>query len=126
MKQKVYLAGGFVGNWVIRVTSKNNNLSWIDPKEKEPMGSFQEYVKWDLHHINQCDILFAYVSKSNRSCIGLAVEVGYAKGLGKTVILVLEPYHESINDRHLLFLAGTADVVFSDLESGANYLNTFI
>ena len=109
-KQKVYLAGGFRTNWQELVKDSSENIYWINPKDKEfkneerVVMDVREYAKWDLHFIKQCDILFAYVERTNTSCIGLCCEVGYAKGLGKTVILVLEENHETIKDSYLKFL----------------------
>ena len=128
----VYLAGGFKGDWQTRVMACSDLFNWINPKEKEysngervTMIDVDEYGKWDLHFIRQSDIVFVYVEQTNTSCIGLSVEAGYAKGLGKTVILVLEPNHETIKQSYLSFLRQVADVVFSDLQSGIDYLESF-
>lgn len=131
MKQKVYLAGGFKNDWQTRVISCSDMFDWINPKSKEYSNgdritmNINEYGKWDLHFIKQSDIVFIYVERDNTSCIGLSVEAGYAKGLGKTVILVLEPNHETIKDSYLAFITQVADIVFDDLESGVNYLKSF-
>jgi hypothetical protein len=55
----------------------------------------------------------------------LCCEAGYAKGLGKTVITVLEPNHETIKDAYLSFITQVSDIVFEDLESGVSYLKSF-
>lgn len=131
IKQKVYLAGGFKSDWTTTVKESSNNFHWINPKEKEYNNgerivmNVNEYGKWDLHYIKQSDIVFVYVEKTNTSCIGLCVEAGFAKGLGKTVIVVLEPNHETIKDAYLSFVTQVADIVFEDLESGINYLKSF-
>ncbi len=132
MKQKVYLAGGFYGDWHEKVKQLDGFI-FLDPKDKEtPIGvstekkpSVNEYGVWDLHYVKQSDIIFAYVERSNPACIGLAVEAGYAKGLGKTVILILEPNHETIKDRYLQFIGQVSDITFDNLEDGLNYLKTF-
>lgn len=130
MKQKVYLAGGFRGNWQ-ELVKENINLVWLDPKvkeinvqEQEPM-TLDEYGTWDLHHVKQADIVFVYCEATNPACIGLSVEAGYAKGLGKTVILVLEKNNITIKDRYLDFLRTVSDIVFDDLESGIKFLSKF-
>lgn len=131
MKQKVYLAGGFKSDWATTVKESSNNFHWINPKDKEfnngerVVMDVNEYAKWDLHFIKQCDILFVYVEITNTSCIGLCVEAGFAKGLNKTVILVLEPNHETIKDAYLSFVTQVADITFDNLESGINYLKSF-
>jgi hypothetical protein len=130
MKQKVYLAGGFRSDWQ-KVVKQLNGFTWLDPKEKEmPNGkkipmTVNEYGTWDLHNIKLCDIVFVYAERTNTSCIGLAVESGYAKGIGKTVILVLEPNHETINDRYLQFLTKASCITFDNLQDGMDYLQSF-
>lgn len=130
-KQKVYLAGGFKSDWAEKVKQCSDSFNWINPKDKEFKNgerivmNVNEYGKWDLHFIKHSDIVFVYVERTNTSCIGLSVEAGYAKGLGKTVILVLEPNHETIKDQYLQFVTQAADIVFEDLESGINYLKSF-
>jgi nucleoside 2-deoxyribosyltransferase len=130
-KQKVYLAGGFKSNWHEQVKCCSNSFEWINPKEKEYKNNeriimdVNEYGKWDLHFIKHSHIVFVYIEKTNTSCIGLCCEAGYAKGLGKTVITVLEPNHETIKDSYLSFITQVSDIVFDDLESGINYLKSF-
>ena len=41
------------------------------------------------------------MEKTNPSGIGMSVEMGYAKALGKTVILCLEENNEHIKDGYL-------------------------
>jgi nucleoside 2-deoxyribosyltransferase len=130
-KQKIYLAGGFKSDWANEVKKCSDNFQWINPKDKEFKNeerivmNVNEYGKWDLHFIKQCDILFVYVERTNTSCIGLCCEAGFAKGLGKTVITILEPNHETIKDAYLSFITQVSDIVFEDLESGLNYLKSF-
>jgi nucleoside 2-deoxyribosyltransferase len=130
-KQKIYLAGGFKSDWANEVKKCSDNFQWINPKDKEFKNgerivmNVNEYGKWDLHFIKQCDILFVYVERTNTSCIGLCCEAGFAKGLGKTVITILEPNHETLKDAYLSFITQVSDIVFEDLESGVNYLKSF-
>ncbi|MCK5015688.1 MAG: hypothetical protein KAS32_01335, partial [Candidatus Peribacteraceae bacterium] len=74
---------------------------------------------------NKSDIVFVYAERTNPSCIGLSVEIGYAKGLNKTVILVLEPRHETREDRYMQFLKKAANITFETLEEGIDYLQSF-
>lgn len=130
MKQKVYLAGGFRSNWQAEV-KKLDGFIWLDPREKErPNGveipmTVNEYGTWDLHFIKQADIVFVYAERTNTSCIGLSVESGFAKGIGKTIILVLEPNHETIKDAYLQFLKKAANITFETLQDGLDYLQSF-
>ena len=127
---KVYLAGGFKNDWHEMVKSSSDKFLWINPKDKEfkdgerIVMNVNEYGVWDLHFIRYSDIVFVYVERDNPSCIGLSVEAGYAKGLGKTVITVLEPCHDTIPDRHLSFITQVSDIVFESLEEGINYLKS--
>ena len=131
MKQIVYLAGGFKSDWANKVKKCSENFNWINPKEKEYKNgervimNVNEYGKWDLHYIKKSDIVFVYIEKENTSCIGLCVEAGFAKGLGKTVILVIEPNHETIKDVYLSFVTQVSDITFDNLEDGVNYLKSF-
>jgi nucleoside 2-deoxyribosyltransferase len=131
MKQKVYLAGGFKSDWANKVKKSSDFFKWINPKEKEFSNgerivmNVDEYGKWDLHFIKSCDIIFVYVERNNPSCIGLCCEAGYAKGLGKTVITVLEKNHETIKDGYLSFITQVSDIVFDTLEDGIKYLKSF-
>jgi len=130
-KQRVYLAGGFKTDWADRVKACSNNFQWINPKDKEFTAGrrvvldVNEYGTWDLHFIKQSDIVFVYVERTNPSCIGLACEAGYAKGLGKTVITVLEPNHETLKDSHLAFITQVSDIVFETLEAGVDHLKSY-
>lgn len=130
-KQTVYLAGGFKSNWANEVKKCTNNFNWINPKDKEfkngerVIMNVNEYGKWDLHFIKQSDIVFVYIEVDNPSCIGLCCEAGYAKGLGKTVITVLEPNHNHIKDHYLSFITQVSDIVFEKLSDGVEYLKSF-
>ena len=132
MKQTVYLAGGFNSDWAKNIKDNlKEHFYIINPKEKEfsneerILMNVNEYGKWDLHYIKKSDIVFVYVERTNKSCIGLSVEAGYAKGLNKTVILVLEPNHETIKDSYLSFITQVADIVFNDIHDAYNYLKSF-
>lgn len=121
MKQKVYLAGGFF-DWREKVKSISD-MEFFDPKLK-PNKHWSEYGTWDIHFIKNCDILFAYIDKGNPSGYGLALEIGYAKALNKTVIFVIEPGHEK--ERYFDFLKVCADVVYDNLNDGIEYLKSYI
>jgi len=85
------------------------------------------YTAWDLSHIKASDILFACMDKDNPSGYGLALEIGYAKALGKTVILVDEKSSENEEFRRYFAIAKeTADVYFESLDEGINFLKGFM
>lgn len=124
MVQKVYLAGGFNTSWRFLVKHKLNpeHFEFFDP-ELKPDKHWSEYGTWDTHYIKQCDICFAYMERTNPSGYGLSAEIGYARALNKTVILVLEEGHEK--DKYLQFLKQFADVVYESLNDGIEFLKTF-
>lgn len=131
MKEIVYLAGGFRSDWALEVSKSSDSFHFINPKEKEfkngerVVMNVNEYGSWDLHFIKKSDIVFVYIEKTNPSCIGLCCEAGYAKGLGKTVITVLEKNHETIKDSYLQFITQVSDITFDNLEEGIEYLKSF-
>lgn len=47
-----------------------------------------EYTKWDLDAIRQSDIVLANMEASNPGGYSLALEVGFAKALGKRIYMV--------------------------------------
>jgi len=128
MKQKVYLAGGMDSDWRQRV-KRDAIFTWFDPKTKEEVFKRKmmpvEYTNWDLHFIDQCDVLFVYVEKDNPSCIGLAAEIGYARGINKTIVLVLEENNKFIKDKYFCFIRECSTVVYDNLEHGIEYLYSF-
>jgi len=120
---KVYLAGGMRSGWQNLVKSQTN-LSFFDPRNKETNTalSINEIGTCDLFYIQQSDIVLAYMEATNPSGIGLAAEMGYAKGLGKTVILCIEPNNHHIKDKYLDFLHNVSHVVYTNLDDGISFL----
>jgi nucleoside 2-deoxyribosyltransferase len=132
MLPKVYLAGGFHGGWrnVIHQELKDK-LILIDPLTpeldkdgKRKMLSFDEFTAWDLWAIRTADIVFVYSEATNPGQ-GYIVEAGYAKGLGKTVILVREPNNLHMPDRYLSFIDCVSDYKTDTLEKGIEVLKRF-
>jgi len=125
--QQVYLAGGMETDWRERVSQECDGLSFISPVEKEVNldMNLHEYSAWDLHYVRQADIVFGYMERTNPSGIGLACEIGFARGLSKTVILVLEPENIHFSDSKLAFMRSVADITFEDLKRGVEYLGSF-
>ena len=129
MKQTIYLAGGYRSNWQEKVEEsveaiiKNPRAKEYENDERVKM-KFQEYSTWDFHQIKESNIVFAYFEKTNPSGIGAAIEVGYAYGLGKTVVTVLEKNNEHMKDRYLDFVKKASHIVFEDFESGLAFLKS--
>lgn len=113
---KVYLAGGMRGDWRNIVKELVPFATFIDPVEHgfvEP----EEYTPWDLAGVRECDVVFAYLEKSNPSGLGMMLEIGYGKGLSKFVIFVDEK-----NERYTQIGRIAADVVYDSLRSGVEML----
>ncbi len=88
----VYLAGGMNSNWQDDVKAKVKGCIFIDPRD-HGLGDENEYTSWDLTGVDIADIIFVYAEIDNPSCIGLAVEVGWAAKSGKTIIYVEPANH---------------------------------
>lgn len=85
-----------------------------------------QYTLWDMHHIRSADILFGYMEKDNPSGYGLATEIGYAKGLGKTVILIDEKSRADKQfSQYFTMVREVADIVLDSLGEGINILKVF-
>ena len=128
----VYLAGGFHSDWQEKVIEAINkmqisNVEFRDPKENAKGKDLMPltYVTWDSIAIRESEIVFVYIEKTNPA-VGVLVEIGYAKGLGKKVICVIEPGHNSIKDRYFDFPRYLSDVYFSKLEDGIEYLKSIL
>ncbi|WP_119313839.1 nucleoside 2-deoxyribosyltransferase domain-containing protein [Calidithermus terrae] len=126
MKGKhVYLAGGFHSGWQDRVIQQAPHFSYIDPR-KHNLTESSEYTAWDLFAIRLCDIFFAYLEFSNPAGYALSLELGYAKALGKLIILVDEktPMVRSGDVRYFAMLRHAADITFDSFEKGLQFLET--
>jgi len=120
---QIYLAGGMHGNWREEVRSAVD-AAFFDPADHW-LNTLEEFGTWDLHYVKQADLVLTYIERTNPSCIGAAIETGYAAGKDTTVILVLEPDHEHFKDRYLDFFRKVADVTFQELDAGIDYLQHY-
>lgn len=124
---KVYLAGGLVANWRHSIIDElGDNFIFYNPQDHGLEECSKQYTNWDLFHVKQCDIVFAYMEKTNLSGYGLTLEIGYAKALDKLIILVDE---RSSTDKqfsqYFRIVQESATVTFNSLEKGLNYLKSF-
>tara|TARA_R110002111_G_scaffold257081_1_gene325052 strand:- start:3339 stop:3731 length:393 start_codon:yes stop_codon:yes gene_type:complete len=127
MNTKVYLAGGFKTDWQERVIKnfKDKNITFFNPKLHNLLAT-EEYTLWDTHFVKECDILFAFMEKTNPSGYGLAFEVGIAKALNKTIILVDEKSVENETfSRYFDIIRFSSGVSFNKLQDGIEYLKKF-
>ncbi|WP_367390121.1 nucleoside 2-deoxyribosyltransferase domain-containing protein [Lewinella sp. LCG006] len=127
MKNKIYLAGGLRSDWQKKVIEAfDDEFIFFNPREHGLENNSREYTTWDLHFLGQSDILFGYMETDNPSGYGLALEVGFAKAQGKTIILVDEKSpKDSSFDRYYKMVHDTSNVVFYTLDQGIEYLKSF-
>lgn len=125
-KPKIYLSGGFSSNWQGKVIELlGDKFIYFNPRDHKLKGSLQ-YWTWDTHFVKQCDILFGYMEETNPSGYGLALEVGLAYSLQKTIILVDERSPSDFQfKKYFEIVNATADVMFSDLTEAVQYLKNF-
>lgn len=125
MKTKVYLAGGMnESNWQKKVIDQMGETSFIfyNPREHSLINS-KEYTFWDLFYVKQSDILFAYMQEDNPSGIGLTLEIGYARAMDKSIILVDE--RSAIDDafaNRFKIVRESSTIVFNNLNDGIEFL----
>lgn len=127
MKNKVYLAGGLRSNWQKKVIEKfSEEFIFFNPMEHGLEKSSNEYTTWDLYFLNKSDILFGYMEHDNPSGYGLALEIGFAKAKGKTIILIDEksPANKKF-DRYFKIAHEASNVVFQSLDEGIEFLQRF-
>lgn len=125
-KVKIYLAGGMKSGWQDRVINKFSDRCIIFNPQDHKLNCAKEYTIWDLHFVSRADVIFGYLEKDNPSGFGLAVEIGYARALNKTIILVDEKSNTDPSfSIYFKIVRETSDIVFGDFESGLNYLERF-
>jgi len=117
---KVYLSGGMRNsNWQLRIENECSecpNIKFINPRN-HGFNNPKEYTIWDLQGVKNSDIVFAYLEKDNPSGFGMTLEVGYAVGLGKIVVLIDE---KDNNYTQIIRYAST--ICFDDLDKGIEFL----
>jgi nucleoside 2-deoxyribosyltransferase len=104
------------------VKARTSNLGFFDPREYK-LDTAELYTAWDLNAIRESDWVFAYLEKSNRGGYALALEIGFAKALGKKVLLIDEKSVESeMVARRFAMLHICADACFDSLDAGIAFL----
>ncbi|MEM9299100.1 MAG: nucleoside 2-deoxyribosyltransferase domain-containing protein [Bacteroidota bacterium] len=125
-ENKVYLSGGLGSNWQRKVIEElGKDFIMYNPRE-HGLDKPKEYTAWDLYHIKICDLVFAYMETDNQSGYGLTLEIGYAKALEKTIILVDERSKADATFESIFHIVReSASVSFDNLDSGIEYLKSF-
>jgi nucleoside 2-deoxyribosyltransferase len=117
----IYLAGGFQSGWQDELLANVKGFRFYDPRVHR-LGNGDQYTIWDLEAIRRSDWVFACLEASNPGGYSLALEVGYAKALGKRVILLNEKESDPTGGRYLGMLNAAADVKVASLDEGIAFL----
>lgn len=81
----------------------------------------RDYVKKDLGYVKKADIVFAYFERTNPSGYGLAVELGFARALGRTIVLV-----DEVRSRYTRFFDEVATYNEATLDAGITRLTSLV
>ena len=121
-KISIYLAGGFRSGWQQNVHKFLPNAEILDPS-LHGLCDPVEYTAWDLDAITLCDYVLAYMEEQNPGGYALALEVGYAKALGRSIVLVEEHATER---RRMAFemVRQIADHTFDTLADALSFLQS--
>jgi hypothetical protein len=118
----VYLAGGTRSNWQDIVTAALPEFTVLDPRSHH-LADERAYTAWDLEAIRRSTWILAHLEATNPGGYNLALELGYAKALGKKIILIDE---KSAKDhgthRHTGMLRATADITPHTLDEAITFL----
>lgn len=116
---KVYLAGTMRGDWADRVMEALSVHTFFYPK-KHGLKDPKNYTRWDLGMISNSSLVFAYMDRENPSGVGLALEVGFAKGIKVPVVFVCEK--EVQHYRYFEIVRHASDFCFDELHQGIEFV----
>ncbi len=116
----IYLAGGFRTGWQRRVHDRLGRICEVLDPSLHGLTDPAAYTTWDLEAIKRSDAVLAVMEGTNPGGFALALEIGFAKALGKTVYLV----DELIDGRAQYFamVRHVVDQRFGDLDSALDAL----
>lgn len=119
--RKIYLAGGFRSNWQALVVARlSKSFELLDPSAHNIQDP-AEYTRWDLEAVRQSDMILANMEASNPAGYSLALEVGFARALGKRIYLVDQIENPSVR-RYFEMVRQCSERVFPTLEEAIDYL----
>jgi hypothetical protein len=124
---KIYLAGGMKSGWQEKIIKRfEGQFDFYNPAKHGLINS-SEYTTWDMHYVKQCDILFAFMESDNPSGFGLTLEIGLAKSLNKTIILIDEKSKGDVSfAKKFAIVREVANVVFEDISKAESFLSSFL
>lgn len=119
--KKIYLAGGFRSNWQAQVAARlAGSFELLDPSAHNIQDP-AEYTRWDLEAVRQSDIVLANMEASNPGGYSLALEVGFAKALGKRIFMVDQIEEPSVR-RYFEMVRQCSERVFPTLGEALDHL----
>lgn len=119
-RKVVYLAGGFKSGWQAKVIKQLPDFDFLDPSQHN-IEDAAEYTRWDLDAVRASDIVLGYMESTNPGGYSLALEIGFAYALGKTVLLVDEITDPSVS-RYFEMVRQCSESVFPRLSEAIEYL----
>lgn len=122
--KKVYLAGGFHSGWQDEVYRVLKGCEILDPR-KHGLTAPKDYTEWDLEALQRCDYVLANMEETNPGGYSLALEVGYAKALGKQIIVVDQITDPEIK-KYFEMVRQVANIVFNRYDEALAYLKKAI
>jgi len=118
---KIYLAGGFRSKWQTQVAVRlAGSFELLDPSAHNIQDP-TEYTRWDLEAIRQSDIVLANMEDTNPGGYSLALEVGFAKALGKRIFMVDQIEEPSLR-RYFEMVRQCSERVFPTLGEALDHL----
>lgn len=119
-RETIYLAGGFRSGWQAYVIKRLSGYAFLDPSQHN-IEDAAEYTKWDLDAIRACDIVLGYMEPTNPGGYSLALEIGFARALGKRVILI-DQIEDSSVSRYFEMVRQCSNHVFKTLDGAIDHL----
>lgn len=118
--RKIYLAGGFRSGWQAIVESRLQGFELLDPGAHD-ISDPVEYTRWDLAAVRDSDVVLANMEASNPGGYSLALEVGFAKALGKSIYLV-DQIEDPTVSRYFEMVRQCSNRVFRSLDEAIEYI----
>lgn len=120
--RKIYLAGGFRSNWQAEVFARlSGSFVLLDPSAHNIQDP-AEYTRWDLEAVRESDIVLANMEASNPGGYSLALEVGFAKALGKRIFMV-DQIRDPSARRYFEMVRQCSERVFPTLGEALDHLS---
>ncbi len=119
-RKVIYLAGGFKSGWQAKVIKQLPGYEFLDPSQHNIQDA-AEYTRWDLDAVRASNIVLGYMEPTNPGGYSLALEIGFAHALSKTVLLVDEITDPSVS-RYFEMVRQCSGRVFNTLSQAIEFL----